>query len=289
MRARRIADVSFFLSGVFLGLRIESAQYKMTADFVATLRENTVIRNLAPPVSSQALQFIGNWFKTEPGKRLLERETALIRRQVRRFHGESLLWMGPVPRSATATARCMVKTRFYLSQDPSAARHSELPSSIAALEALPISSNSVDGVIVHHALEYAQDARAAIREITRVIRPGGRLLICSFNPLSIWSLRRPRGVSLVTAYRLSDWLAVLGFDREEDIRYLNYRGSLNLGLDGERWRKAGDWLAQQRVPIGGVYLVLAAKNAAARTGLERLAAEGNNIAPFAMPRPMARQ
>lgn len=230
-----------------------------------------------------------NWFETEPGKRLLERETALIRRQVRRFHGESLLWMGPVPQSARATARCMVKTRFYLSRDPRAARRSELPSSVAALEALPIPSNSVDGVVVHHALEYAEDARAAIREITRVVRPGGRLLICSFNPLSIWNLRRPRGMSLVTAYRLSDWLAVLGFEREQDIRYLNYRASLNLGLEGERWRKAGDWLARQRVPVGGVYLVLAAKSAAARTGLGRLTAERDNIAPFAMPRPMARQ
>ena len=94
---------------------------------------------------------------------------------------------------------------------------------------------------------------------------------------------------MVTAYRLSDWLAVLGFDREEGIRYLSHRASLNLGLGGERWRKVGDWLAQQRVPIGEVYLVLAAKNAAAQTGIGRLTTEGNNIAPFAMPRPMARQ
>ncbi len=268
---------------------MDSARYKMVPDLVATLREITVIRNLAPPVSSHALQFMRNWFETEPGKRLLQRETALIRSQVRRFHGESLLWMGPVPRAASATARCMVKSRFYLSPDPSAARDSELPSSISASRALPIPSNSVDGVVVHHALEYAEDARAAIREITRVIRPGGRLLICSFNPLSMWNLRRPRGMTLVTAYRLSDWLAVLGFDREEGVRYMNYRASMNLRLDGERWRKAGDWLAERHVPTGGVYLVLAAKSAAARTGIGRVTAEGGNIAPLAMPRPMARQ
>ncbi len=183
----------------------------------------------------------------------------------------------------------MVKNRFYLSRDSSAVRDSELPSTIAVSEALPIPTNSMDGVVVHHALEFAEDPRAAIREITRVIRPGGRLLICSFNPLSLWMARRPRGMTLVTAYRLSDWLAVLGFDREENIRYMNYRASLKLGLDGERWRKVGDWLAEKRVPVGGVYLVLAAKNAAARTGVGRLAAVGNNIAPLAMPRPMARQ
>ena len=271
------------------GLRFVSARYKMTANPHATLRENTVIRNLAAPVSPQALQFMRDWFETEPGKRLLVRETALIRRQVRRFHGECLLWMGPAPQATAATARCMVKNRFYLSRDPSAVRESELPSMIAVSQALPIPTNSLDGVVVHHALEYAEDPRAAIREITRVIRPGGRLLICSFNPLSLWMARRPRGMTLVTAYRLSDWLAVLGFDREEGVRYMNYRASLKLGLDGERWRKVGDWLAEKRVPVGGVYLVLAAKNAAARTGIGRLAPAGNNIAPLAMPRPMARQ
>ena len=260
----------------------------MTADLVATLREINVIRNLATSVSPQAFHSMGNWFETGPGERLLGRETALIRSQVRRFHGESLLWMGPVPQASVATARCMVKNRFFLSRDPSTVCDSELPSAIAISEALPIPTNSVDGVVVHHALEYAEDPRAAIREITRVIRPGGRLLICSFNPLSLWVLRRPRGMTLVTAYRLSDWLAVLGFDREESVRYMNYRASLKLGLDGERWRKVGDWLAEKRVPVGGVYLVLAARNAAARTGVGRVAA-GDNIAPLAMPRPMARQ
>ena len=232
---------------------------------------------------------MSDWFETEPGRRLLERETALIRKQVRRFHGECLLWQGPVPSAAAATSRCMVKNRFFLARDAGAVRESELPSTIAVPEALPLPANSVDGVVVHHALEYAEDARVAIREITRVIRPGGRLLICAFNPLSLWTLRRPHGLAPVTAFRLCDWLAVLGFDREERIRYLNYRASLNLGLDGERWRKIGDWLANKRVPIGGVYLVVAAKNAAARTGVGRMSAAGNNIAPLAMPRPMARR
>ena len=244
------------------------------------------------PVSPKALQFMRGWFESEPGTQLLGRETALIRRQVRRFHGECLLWMGPAPQATTATARCMVKNRFYLSPDPRAVRDSDLPSSIAIPEALPIPTNSVDGVVVHHALECAEDPRAAIREITRVIRPGGRLLICAFNPLSLWllwTLRWPRGMTLVTAYRLSDWLAVLGFDREENVEYLNYRGSMKLPLDGGRWRKAGDWLAERRVPVGGVYLVLAVKNAAARTGVGKLARARRDIAPLAMPRPMARQ
>ena len=88
---------------------------------------------------------------------------------------------------------------------------------------------------------------------------------------------------------VDDWLAVLGFDRDENVEYLNYRGSMKLPLDGGRWRKAGEWLAERRVPVGGVYLVLAVKNAAARTGLGKLARARDDIAPLAMPRPMARQ
>ena len=239
------------------------------------------------PASPQALQFMRGWFESAPGVQLLGRETALIRGQVRRFHGENLLWIGPAPRAAAATARCMVKNRFYLSPDRRAVRDSDLPSSVAIPEALPIPTNSMDGVVVHHALESSEDPRTAIGEITRVIRPGGRLLICAFNPLSLWllwTLRRPRGMTLVSAYRLSDWLAVLGFDREQHVQYLNYRGSMKLPLDRGRWRKAGDWLAERRVPVGGVYLVLAVKNAAGRTSVGKLARTRNDMVPLAIQR-----
>ncbi len=44
-------------------------------------------------------------------------------------------------------------------------------------EDLPFSSNSVDLVLSHEVLEHVQDDQAAIREIVRVLKPGGRLVL----------------------------------------------------------------------------------------------------------------
>ncbi|MDE0348459.1 MAG: class I SAM-dependent methyltransferase [Gammaproteobacteria bacterium] len=206
-----------------------------------------------------------DWFASEPGRDLLLRETDLLRERVRRFHGDCLLWLGPVPEATDATSRCMVKTRLFAAASMPGTRYENLVSLVARTESLPLASNSVDGVVLHHALEYAQDPRTAMREVTRVIRPGGRLLVCCFNPVSLWAVSRlRRRMGTVSAFRLNEWLAVLGFVREGSVHYLNYRAALNLKLTHPRWRQWSGWLNRTQAPLGGVYLTLATKESLAR-------------------------
>lgn len=47
----------------------------------------------------------------------------------------------------------------------------------AAGESLPLPSDSFDLVLSHEVIEHVQDDRAAIREIVRVLKPGGRLAL----------------------------------------------------------------------------------------------------------------
>jgi len=44
-------------------------------------------------------------------------------------------------------------------------------------EALPFSTNSFDLILSHEVLEHVQDDRAAIHEIVRTLKPGGRLVL----------------------------------------------------------------------------------------------------------------
>lgn len=46
--------------------------------------------------------------------------------------------------------------------------------------ALPLADRSADSIILHQVLHYAQQPGAAIAEATRVLRPGGRLLVIDF-------------------------------------------------------------------------------------------------------------
>ena len=226
-----------------------------------------------------AFTALADWFAHEPGQALLQREAALIRERVRRFHGDSMLWLGPVGPAVAATARCMVRSRLYGAPAAPVAPLSDVASCVVAPAALPIASNSMDGVVVHHGLEYARDPRAAIREVARVIRPGGRLLVCCFNPLSLWRFGPLRGrVCPVTPFRLSDWLAVLGF-RESQTRYLNYRATLNLKLTHPRWQRVSGWLSRKQAPVGGVYMTFAIKEAFGAV------AQGEGVAARATPVP----
>lgn len=48
---------------------------------------------------------------------------------------------------------------------------------VAAAEAIPYADNRFDTILSHEVLEHVQDDRAAVREMMRVLRPGGRVVI----------------------------------------------------------------------------------------------------------------
>jgi demethylmenaquinone methyltransferase/2-methoxy-6-polyprenyl-1,4-benzoquinol methylase len=47
--------------------------------------------------------------------------------------------------------------------------------------ALPLADESVDGVVISFGLRNVADPRAALRELARVTRPGGTLVVCEFS------------------------------------------------------------------------------------------------------------
>jgi SAM-dependent methyltransferase len=50
------------------------------------------------------------------------------------------------------------------------------------LEALPFSDDSFDAVVAVNSLFYAEDMGAAMRELVRVVRPGGRIVVTVWGP-----------------------------------------------------------------------------------------------------------
>lgn len=86
--------------------------------------------------------------------------------------------------------------------------------------ALPVTSYSLDALILHHVLEFAPDPRQVLREAERVLVPEGHVLILGFNPRSLWGLRGllsrrplvPWCGRFLSAPRVKDWLNVLGFE-----------------------------------------------------------------------------
>jgi hypothetical protein len=98
-------------------------------------------------------------------------------------------------------------------------------------DALPFPDTSLDLVVLPHTLELSRDPHHTLREVERVLRPEGRLVITGFNPASLWGLRQraghlwrgvglgrgqplylPRAGEFIGYWRLRDWLRLLGLE-----------------------------------------------------------------------------
>ena len=131
-------------------------------------------------------------------------------------------------------------------------------------EALPFSDASLDLLVLPHTLELSYDPHATLREVQRVLVPEGRVVICGFNPNSLWGLGKSGGLSFANTGdfigygRLKDWLRLLSFE-VESTSYGCYRPAMKT----ERWLQRWDWMDVAGVrwwPIfGSVYGVVAVK------------------------------
>ncbi len=240
-------------------------------------------------------QRLADWFAGAQGSRLLLEERPLLGEVARRFHGDTLLWVGCHDGIAGTVRGCMIRHHLFASElagpDPE-----ELSSLRCVLDSLPLPNNSLDAMVLHHALEVSGDPRGGLREAARVLAPGGRLVICSFNPLSVWGARRAlarirddafTGMRLVTSFRLLDWLALLGFERQAAVQYLSYNLPFSAGrrtADAQPGRLERG-LRRIQAPLGGVYLISAVKQAAAlRPHWRATGVKGTKLVPATYPK-----
>jgi SAM-dependent methyltransferase len=136
---------------------------------------------------------------------------------------------------------------------------------VERFEELPFAEQSIDLMVMPHVLEFAEDPHEVLREVNRVLRPEGRVLLSGLNPISLWGARQvmprpflPARAKLIGLPRLRDWFKLLSLDYERG-RYGCYRPPCRT----DRWlqrtefmEKAGDrWW-----PIcGAVYFVTVVK------------------------------
>ncbi|MCR9279133.1 MAG: class I SAM-dependent methyltransferase [Pseudomonadaceae bacterium] len=219
------------------------------------------------------------WLSSPIGQRLLAEEQSRLEVAARRFHGDAMLWVGPVCHPADCTERSMVRSRVYVPTQravadarPGSQDAAELvPWLRADLNELPLRTGSITAVVLHHALDLVDEPRHALREVVRVLADGGRLVVCGFNPYSLWGLRRLYAavrddafsdLAFVAPNRLHDWLTVLGMDAPRLVPTCLNRPPLSFArFDGPRLQALSRRL--DLLPIGGSYLMTAMKSSSA--------------------------
>ncbi|KAF1043414.1 MAG: hypothetical protein GAK35_02197 [Herbaspirillum frisingense] len=134
---------------------------------------------------------------------------------------------------------------------------------------LPFATQSLDLVVLPHVLEFAAEPHQVLREVERVLIPEGQVIICGFNPSSLWGMRQaagrltgahflPRDGEFIRLPRLKDWLKLLNMEVNR-----GHFGCYAPPCQTEQWlgrfgfmEKAGDrWWPY----FGAVYIVQAIK------------------------------
>lgn len=85
---------------------------------------------------------------------------------------------------------------------------------------LPFASQSLDLVVLPHVLEFSAEPHQILREVERVLIPEGQVIVCGFNPASLWGARQvagrlsgtpflPRHAEFISMPRIKDWMKLL--------------------------------------------------------------------------------
>ena len=148
------------------------------------------------------------WFTTPLGHYLIECEHKYVDAAVADVFGFNALQLGLPGHDFLRASRIPLKCRIA-PVGPVELR--------AEFRDLPIASNSIDLLLLPHALEFSEHPHQILREVQRVLMPEGHAVIACFNPWSLWGLRRlfnrvrdyPWSGRFINLPRLKDWLALL--------------------------------------------------------------------------------
>jgi SAM-dependent methyltransferase len=154
---------------------------------------------------------LAEWFATPLGRYLLAREQAWFDRTVTDIFGFHAIQVG-LP-DCPFLAQSRIAARWAVDYGPPA-------QVLADPHWLPFPENSLDLIVLPHALEFAREPHQLLRETYRAVRPEGQVVIAGFNPFSLFGAKRyfgqaqtpPWNGSFIALYRLKDWLALLGFE-----------------------------------------------------------------------------
>jgi demethylmenaquinone methyltransferase / 2-methoxy-6-polyprenyl-1,4-benzoquinol methylase len=137
-------------------------------------------------------------------------------------------------------------------------------------EALPFADESFDALTFTYLLRYVDDPAATMRELARVLRPGGRIASLEFGvppwppARAAWRLYTAIGLPALGRIASREWFEVGRF-LGPSIRGFYERHSLERIVD--YWRQAGlEDVQVRRMSLGGGVIMVARKGAAAASG-----------------------
>lgn len=237
----------------------------MPLKLISNAAENFVDRFKVEDLASTSAD-LRHWLQSDYGRYLQARELELLKRHYSDLPGYRFLRLGLS--EDIQTLNCF-KHIHRLSMHPS-----ELNAAHGALAnymELPLMSETIDVMLLQHALEFSKTPRAVLAEASRVVMPGGHLLLCMFNPygpmgitkfpMQLFSDKPQFRFHNLRLGRLTDWLSLLNFHVERiehgayNLPFGSQAKDQQVG-DKSHWEKSCEKI---RLPMGNFYMIHAVK------------------------------
>lgn len=212
---------------------------------------------------------LGPWLDTSAGNYVRAWEESCLNTLTADIFGFNAVQVG-LPEINTLAANRMPNK--WLTCSHAASTPAQGTSSVAIIHdfsELPFATQSLDLVVLPHVLEFATEPHQVLREVERVLIPEGQVIICGFNPASLWGARQmagrftgghflPQDSEFISVPRLKDWLKLLNMEASR-----GYFGCYAPPCRTEKWLQRFEFMdhaGDRWWPfLGAVYIVQAIK------------------------------
>lgn len=164
-------------------------------------------------------KFLFECYGSAKGQLLLQQEADFLQRSITVSCKQSILLIGGLGWESKFIDGSLY--RRFVVMDPGDFNSDQGLRITAHAAFLPIKSDTIDMVIMPHALEFESNQHQSLREIARVLKPEGKLIILNFNPWNYWVRYRymimfgkvdPLMKKFIRKSKIIDWLKLLNFD-----------------------------------------------------------------------------
>lgn len=163
--------------------------------------------------------FLFAWYETPRGKLLQALEVRYLQQAIQVSCKQTVVQIGGLGWE-NAFLDCTLYEHFFIVDYKKLGWHEALKIQAKAF-ALPIQTASVDLVILPHILEFDEHRFQTIREVERILKPEGEVIMLCFNPWNLW-LRyqfildkrwsNSWHAHFIRRSRIMDWLKLLNFE-----------------------------------------------------------------------------
>lgn len=249
------------------------------------------------PKSNRNIQHWDTWLGHFLGSALLQTEQKFLANTLSDLYGTNALLIG-TPRQHNLLHATSIPSKVLISPMLNLHHYKEIHSIECSLHDLPISTGSIDLVLLPHLLEYLDNPRQLLTEACRIVKPEGNIVVIGFNPFSLWGIRKffsqnkmtPWNGNFLKTSAIKRWLILADFEIKLQKCFF-YRPPVQ-----KEWlfNKLNflEWLGTKCFsPFGGVYILIAKAKVVPLTPIKlswKQKLSDVRIPPIGVPRPTTR-